>query len=139
MTPELFSNEMQGYAESIMTDWNAHAGASDSVIMMMAGEFLQDYQRVVRKVGDFYQPQIRASCPDIELPQPPPVRLQSPVVSAIEDAKILGHGTLELLELGAGGALEAIGDAGRLVGKAPDALPWLAVLGASLLLLSLRR
>ena len=120
LTQELYTGELTGIADSITADWNAHAGATDREIMTQAGDFLQDYQRVVRRVSDVYQPQIRASCPTAMLPQPPIPHLQVPVIGAIEDAEILAHGTLQVLAIGATGALEALEGTGEFIGRQVD-------------------
>ena len=133
LTPELVAGELGGIAESITADWNAHAGAEDHELATQAGAFLEDFQRVVRRVAKAYQPQIRKLAPDTKLPAPPGWRLQVPVVSAVEDAKILGHGVLQILGIGAEGALEALDATGhflaRQVDKVTDHIPILAFLG----------
>jgi hypothetical protein len=143
LTEALFRQSMRNYAESIAVEWNAHANAKPEEILMFAGDYLGDFQRVVMRVGNFYQPEIRKMAPDAKLPAPPDVKAQSPIISAIEDAKIVTHGVLRLLAIGAGGALEAIEDlahwGGRQIDKVTDATPIIAVAVAAVAVLAVMR
>ena len=133
LTQELFAGELTGFAKSITSSWNAHADAPDHELLTQAGDFLADYQRVVQRIASFYQPEILKLVPSAKLPKPPFWRLQVPVVSSLEDAKIVGHGVLQILGIGASGALEALDDTGRFIArtvdKVTDHIPVLAMFG----------
>jgi hypothetical protein len=114
-TLALWATSNREIADSIMGSWNQHAGLKDWEIVASAAEILQDFQKVVRDVGTFYQPQIARDCPSLPLPTPPSLELQKQVIGQIEGLGILAHGVLQLFELGAGGALEAYHSIGEKI------------------------
>jgi hypothetical protein len=109
-TLELWANTEQQYSDDIVTAWNAHANKQDWEIVAMAAEILQDFQSLVRRVGDFYQPIIAHDCPALPLPAPPSLELQKRVIGQIEGLGILSHGVLQLFGIGVGGALQTYQD-----------------------------
>lgn len=96
---------------SIMALWNAYAGLPDVEIVEGAPEILTFFQSTVLKVGQQYVPAIRASCPDATLPAPPSVDIQAQVIGRVEGLGILAHGVLQIIGMGAGGALDTLGAA----------------------------
>jgi hypothetical protein len=114
-TLALWATSNQQIADSIMASWNQHAGLQDWQIVASAAEILQDFQKVVRDVGQFYQPQIKRDCPQLALPVPPSLELQKQVIGQIEGLGILAHGVLQLFEIGAGGALDTYQTIGQKI------------------------
>lgn len=109
-TLTLWANTEQQYSDDIVAAWNAHASKQDWEIVAMAAEILQDFQSLVRRVGDFYQPIIAHDCPALPLPAPPSLELQKRVIGQIEGLGILSHGVLQLFGIGVGGALQTYQD-----------------------------
>ena len=105
-TLKLWANAQSLNAQSIMSMWNAHAGLSDAEIVLIAGGILQDFQNVVKAVGQQYVPQLQRDCPNIAIPAPPAYSLQSQVIARIQGAGILANGVLQILGIGASGALD---------------------------------
>lgn len=146
-TLELWATHQSNIADAITIAWNAHAGKQDYEVVMLASSILADFQNVVLRVGRDYQPQIAHDCPALPLPQPPGIEVQKAVVGKIEGLGILAHGTLQILGIGAGGALatyQRIGedaeDAGKAVGKSLPAMAVAAiVVGGAVALLALRK
>ena len=99
-------------AEALMLRWNLHADTPDYQILINAGDILVDQQDAVLKAGQTYQAQIRTDCPAMVLPEPPTLAVQSRIIGAIEGLGILGHGVLQLLGAGVGGALDTLGAIG---------------------------
>jgi hypothetical protein len=118
-------------AESILTDWNLHADTPDWQIVVQAEEILQDFQRVVLKVAEYYAPAVARDCPGIELPAAPSLDLQAQVIGRIEGLGILAHGVLQLVTAGAGGAIETYKEIGAtaktFAEKLSDNTPWIAI------------
>jgi hypothetical protein len=126
-TLTLWAQSQQQLSDSITESWNMHAAKPDWQVLVQAGDILQDFQRTVERVGNFYQPQIAKDCPAIELPKPPSFDLQSQVIGRIEGLGILAHGVLQLLGIGVGGALQTYGaiaqqagEIGKKVGEAAE-------------------
>ena len=126
-TLSLWAQAEQQHSDSITESWNMHAGKPDWQVVVQAGDILQDFQRTVQRVGNFYQPQIARDCPAIELPKPPSFDLQTQVIGRIEGLGILAHGVLQLLGIGVGGALQTYGsiaqhalEIGKRVGEAAE-------------------
>jgi hypothetical protein len=105
-TLALWAKSNQDISDSIVASWNRHAGLADWEIVVMAGDILQDFQKTVQDVGQFYQLQIHGDCPGLTMPTPPGLELQKNVIARVEGLGILAHGTLQLFTMGAGGALE---------------------------------
>jgi hypothetical protein len=101
-------------AGSIMTLWNLYSGWSDVEIVEAAGDILKSFQQTVLKVGQVYAPAIHASCPDVALPAPPSTDVQAQVIGRVEGLGILAHGVLQILGMGAGGALATLGAAAAI-------------------------
>ena len=110
-TFQLWAKAEQGYADSIMAQWNYFAGLSKADIVLRASDILQYFQQVVLQVGQFYQPNIARDCPSIQLPAPPDLSVQAQVIGQIEGLGILGSGVLQILGQTTGQALEAVGNA----------------------------
>jgi hypothetical protein len=126
-TLSLWAVGQQQDSDSLVASWNMHADKPDWQVVVQAGDILQDFQRTVQRVGNFYQPQIAKNCPAIELPKPPSFDLQSQVIGRIEGLGILAHGVLQLLGIGVGGALQTYGaiaqqagEIGKKVGEAAE-------------------
>lgn len=105
-TMGLWANAQGLNSQSIMNAWNAHAGLSDAEIVLIAGGILRDFQHVVKSVGREYVPQLQRDCPNIAIPAPPSYDLQAQVIAQIQGAGILANGVLEILGIGASGALD---------------------------------
>lgn len=122
----------------IVAEWNLDAlraqlgenPISPANVVFLAAEILQDMQRVVLKVGQLYAPMVKHYCPSIQLPAPPSFDLQAQVIGRIEGLGILGKGVLQILGMGAGGALETISNLGKKGGDVAstigDNIPWIA-------------
>lgn len=108
-TLQLKADTMHGYADNLLSSWNSHAGMSDSDLVLEASAVLQDFQAVITKIGQFYEPELQSDCPSLTLPSPPGVDVQSQVIGQIEGLGILAHGVLQLFAVGASGALETYG------------------------------
>jgi hypothetical protein len=118
--------------------------------VVQAGDILRYFQRTVLKVGQVYEPQIAKDCPAIALPAPPSLDLQQQTIARIEGLGILAHGVLQLIGIGASGALDTIGsigstakkvvtDVSSAVGAFASPLPWIAIAAVAGLLLLGRR
>jgi hypothetical protein len=105
-TLTLWAQLEQQKGEGIAASWNMYAGLQDWEIMVSAGDILQDFQSIVRRVGEFYQPSILKDCPSLTLPAPPGLELQKQVIGRIEGLGIIARGTLQLFAKGAGGTLD---------------------------------
>jgi hypothetical protein len=129
LTQAEFSDVYNGFGQSLISSWNQHANSSDWQILVYANDYLQDFAQVVVSVGNFYRPQLLLACPDIPLPPLPDVNDQSVVVSALESAKIVTVGSLQLLGIGAGGAIEYVDKTGKAVANVVQTtvnyIPWL--------------
>jgi hypothetical protein len=129
LTQAEFSDVYNGFGQSLINSWNQHANSSDWQILVYANDYLQDFAQVVVSVGNFYRPQLQLACPDIALPPLPDVNDQSVVVSALESAKIITVGSLQLLGIGAGGAVEYVDKTGKAVANVVQTtvnyIPWL--------------
>lgn len=142
---QLIADTEQSYSDGITTRWNIHADTPDATLLLNAGSILQDFQDTVLRVGQFYQPLIADDCPAIALPMAPDASLQSQVIARIEGLGIVAHGVLQLLGIGAGGALDTLGAIGGAVAQGAKTLtspgPWIALglAGAGVLVLALRR
>ncbi len=86
-----------------------HADLADYEIVVLAPHILQDEQRTVLRVGQFYVPELRRYCPDLLLPKVPTSTWQAAVIGRIEGTAILAHGILQLIGIGADGALQTLG------------------------------
>jgi len=129
LTQQLFTTNFQDYSDSIVSGWNIHANSQEWQTLLFANDYLQDFQKVIVAVGNFYQPQIRASCPNLKLPPLPNPADQSAVVAALENARIISEGTLQLFGIGAGGAIEYVDKFGKkaadLVTTTVNYIPWI--------------
>ncbi len=105
----LWADTLAQEAQSLVDSWNLHAGTTDSDIVLQAGAFLQDYQAIVQRAGSFYAVELGKNCPSIPIPAPPSILDQTQIIARIEGLKILAHGTLQLMGIGASGALETYG------------------------------
>lgn len=138
---------MEDTANFDLQNWNQFAGKADWEIMVFAGNYLQEYQRIVKQVGQRDQPYIRRQFPALPLPAPPGLDAQAAVIGRLQGLSIVGSGVLELLGIGASGSLEVAGkvtaEGGKVLGAAADTvvtladmLPW-AIGGIGLLALAL--
>jgi hypothetical protein len=142
---QLQADTEQSYSDAIMLRWNVHANTPDATILLNAGSILQDFQDTVLRVGQFYQPLIAEDCPAVALPAVPSEDAQTQVIARLEGLGVVVHGVLQLLAIGAGGALDTYGAIGSVVKKGAEAitspLPWicLGLAGVGALALSARR
>ena len=129
LTQAEFSDVYNGYASSLYASWNQDAGATMWQQLVFAEDYMKDFQKVVVSVANFYRPQLQLACPDIPLSPLPDVNDQSVVVSALESAKIIAVGSLELLGIGAGGAVQYIDKIGKaaanVVQTTVNYIPWI--------------
>lgn len=116
---------------AIMLLWNDFANTPDDELVLGAADILQDYQRTVLKVAQFYEPEIAGLAPTVTLPALPTIDVQSQVIGRIEGLGILAHGVLQLIGEAAGGAVEELGGVGTALGNTAKALagpgPWIAI------------
>ena len=128
-TLQLWSNAQSENAAEIVREWNQFAGYQPYQILTFASEILQTLQATVLKVGQFYLPLVIRDCPNVVLPQPPSLDAQKYLLAQLEGDNIVTAGIMQLLKIGASGALETaekIGEkAETLADKIVDALPWL--------------
>lgn len=128
------------YVTDITTRWNQWAGTPDSTLVLNASDILQDFQAVVMKCGQFWQPAIARDCPSIPLPQPPSVADQVQLVAHLEGIGATAAGLLQILGIGASGVLEGVGSAadwtkkkvGQIVDTATSPLLWITLALAAL-------
>lgn len=138
-TLTLWADSERTNANLIETAWNAHADTPDWQLLSQAGDILQDFQRVVLKVGQIYQPDIARDCPELPLPSPPATGNQTDVIAHLEGAGVVAHGLLQLLGIGVGGGLQTLGaiavaakdTVDKTVDKVAGALPAIAVCAAA--------
>ena len=142
---------LQTYADGWTTDasttsaeWDAYAGWSDADVVLQAGSILTFFQKTVLGVSQTYVPQLQHETPSIALPtQAPAFDVQTQVIATIEGYGVLGKGVLQLLGIGAGGALKTYGaiakDAHDLVKTLASPGPWIAVGVLGLAILVARR
>lgn len=116
----LWADTLAQEAQSLVDSWNLHAGSTDAEIVLQAGAFLQDYQATVQRAGSFYAPELKKNCPSIPIPGPPSLDDQTQIIARIEGLKILSHGVLQLMTIGASGALQTYG---AIAEKAADLIP----------------
>jgi hypothetical protein len=116
----LWENAQSLNSQSIMSMWNAHAGLSDAEIVLIAGGILQDFQNVVKAVGQQYVPQLLRDCPNIAVPSPPSFDLQAQVIGQIQGTGILANGVLQILGIGASGALDTAVSLGHWIKESAD-------------------
>jgi hypothetical protein len=132
---ESYASGFETQANAIMTQWNAHAGLSDADIVIRAADILTYQQTAIMNVVAYSVQDLQRYCPKIVLPPVPSFDLQSEVIGRIEGLGILSHGVLQLIGVGAGGALDTyqqIGtkalSAGEKVGSILSSpWPWIAV------------
>jgi hypothetical protein len=118
-TLQLWAQLEQQKGDGIVSSWNMYAGLQDWEIVVSAGDILQDFQSIVRRVGEYYQPQILKDCPALVMPDPPSLELQQQVIAQIEGLGILTHGIMQLFVKGAEGALETYQTIGQKIVSAP--------------------
>jgi len=142
---QLQADTEQTHSDAIMMRWNAHANTDAATLLMNAQTILEDFQDTVLKVGQFYQPLIAGDCPSIALPSGPSLDVQRQTIARIEGLGLAAHGVLQLIGIGAGGALDTLGAIGsaakRIVDTATSPLPWIALglAGLGALALGMRR
>ncbi len=142
---QLQADTETSYSDAIMLRWNEHANTPDYILLQNAGSILQDFQDTVLRVGQFYQPLIAEDCPSVALPSAPSTDVQKQVIARIEGLGLLAHGVLQLLGIGAGGALDTLGAIGSAAAEGAKALasplPWIALglAGVGALALTMRR
>jgi len=138
-TLKLYAQSEYTNADSIVSDWNAHAGSSDQTIVLEAAAFLQDFQNVVQRVAQVYQPQIAREVPSLPLPTPPSASAQKAVIARVEGLGILAKGVLHLIGVAAEGAPGAVAQAAASAatkaarGALRSPWVWAAAAGAGLL------
>jgi hypothetical protein len=121
---------------ALLDQWNNFAGLPDVQVTQQAASILEAYQDTVLQAGQQYQPSLATVSPALAaaLPTGPDKSLQKQLIARIEGAGILARGTLKVIGIGIGGAVESIGNAVTEAGKVAIS-PWLwvsaAVLAAS--------
>ena len=140
-TLQIWADTQRQNSATLVWEWNAHADTPDATLVIQAGAILGDFQNTVLKAGQWYRPQIARDCPNVALPAPPTTDVQAQVIAHLEGLGVLEHGVLQLLGIGAGGALDTLGAVGATIQKTASAIAspgvWLgaaAVLGGVLLL-----
>lgn len=125
-TIHLFANSMEQDAMLLLDRWNAHQDEPDWRIMTNARDILRDFQMTVRKAAAQHE-DIRKNCPDLPLPSPPSLDLQTEVISELEGLGVITRGVLDLLWIGTKGSLEVAERAGSLTSRAVETVttPWL--------------
>jgi hypothetical protein len=130
-TMTLWANGQRLNADSLLTQWNKWASTPDWQVIANAEDILKDFQATVEKAGQLFGPEVARDCPSIVLPDPPSFDLQAQTIGRIEGMGIVAHGMLQLLGIGASGALESYGEIGSQIGKAVsrsfDVLPWITI------------
>ena len=116
--------------------WHAYDNYDGFDFTNNAPTILGNLQQALYAAG-LYTQQATASgqCTQITWPAPAPLPHQSAVISALQDARIVTVGELELLAAGAGGVLVAAGTVARSAGQAVSGLagilatpwPWAAI------------
>ena len=138
---------LEGGMNTELGNWNQFANKADWEIMLNAGSYLQEYQRVVRQVGTRDQPNIHMQFPAMNLPEPPGIDVQAVTIGQLQGIGVVASGVLELMGMGTSGAFETMGkvtESGqKVLGAAADTvvtlkdvLPW-AIGGIGLLALAL--
>ena len=139
-TLQLWANSQTQIWQSIQADWNAYAGWTAAQVIENADNILQSYQATVLKCGQFWQPDIVRDCPSLPMPQVPGFDVQLEAIGTLEGLGIIGTGALQLIGMGAGGAIEAYAGTAKQIQKttndAFDVLkspwPWVAVAAVGL-------
>jgi len=98
----------KGESDDLMALWNQNAGLSDTDIVLRASGILQNQQDTVLQAGKMV-PGIKRDCPKIAIPEVPSLASQQAIIGAIEGQSILANGILQLIGMGADGALQTIG------------------------------
>lgn len=132
------SRTLQDYADGWVqdvnltaTEWNAEQNLSDSEVVFQGAQILTYLQRTVLGIYNTYVPQLRHELPGVKIPDIPDGPVQVGVIQHIEGLGILAVGVLEILAVGANGALQGVATtAGKLLDladKTTTALtsPWL--------------
>ena len=122
-------------ATQIQNEWNKYAGLSPADVVFRAKEILQSFQATVYKCGQDYRDRIATDCPSVVLPSAPDPSVQAQVIGRIEGLQILGEGILQILTIGASGAIESVGNAADYVKQttqqalnvASSPWPWIAL------------
>lgn len=137
-TLKLYADGARGNADFLATEWNAYAGWTEWQVMQNAASILAFFQKTVLQAGA-YAKDSGSSCPAVSFPEPVPLEQQNAIILALQDANIVTTGTLQLLGIGAGGALQAVGDATKtllkpvqdLASAANSPWPWIALTAAA--------
>lgn len=138
----IYAASLEGDSAQLLAQWNAHAGMSDSDLVLQAGNVLQDFQKAVEDAGQLYAPQVRRYCPSVPLPEPPSVSVQKQIIARLQGLGVIAGGVLQLFGIGAGGALDTLGAVGStaqgLTSLLTNPAAWIAVavgLGAAVVLI----
>lgn len=137
-TLKLYADGARGNADFLATEWNAYQDWTEWQVLGNAAAIVTFFQRTVLQAGA-YAKDNASFCPAVSFPAPVPLEQQNAVVLALQDASIVGAGTLQLLGIGASGVLQAVGDAVRTVLKPVQDLasaanspwPWIAITAAA--------
>ena len=137
-TLKLYADGARQNADFLASEWNAYRDTSAANVMLGAADILLFFQRTVLQAGTYAQSS-GADCPGVPFPPPTPLEEQNSVILALQDAQVIGAGSLQLLAIGASGALQAVGAAVRTVthpiadlAKAANSpWPWVALTAAA--------
>jgi hypothetical protein len=99
-----------GTADTIVTLWNQYAGYTPQQLLLQASDVLKGYQDSVLQAGKSVVG-IRRDCPSLasKIPLPPTAVEQAQIQSRLEGMGVVAEGVINLLGVGANGALESLG------------------------------
>jgi hypothetical protein len=104
------------FANDLVASWNLHAGMSEADMLTQATSILEDFQKTVLRVGQFYQLQLQQDCPNLPIPSPPSPDAQKQVISQLQGAGLAAQGVLQIMGIGVDGALQTAGSVVTLGG-----------------------
>jgi hypothetical protein len=106
-------------SQKLLALWNSYAGLSPDSIVLSAGDILNAYQDVVRRVGHFTSDPTFQTFHTGKLPPVPSESAQRSLISHLEGASMVARGVLSFFVGSEKIGLKELGnDAGQLVGAA---------------------
>jgi hypothetical protein len=106
-------------SQKLLVLWNSYAGLSPDSIVLSAGDILNTYQDVVRRVGHFTSDPTFQTFHTGKLPPVPSESAQRSLISHLEGASMVARGVLSFFVGSEKIGLKELGnDAGQLVGAA---------------------
>jgi hypothetical protein len=128
-TISIYASGLKTDGDGLLAQWNKWAGIPDWVVITDAQNILLDLQNTVQSAGQYYAAELKKYCPGIALPTPPGFDMQAQTIGRLEGLGIVAHGLLQLMGIGASGALETAGAIGggivAAAKKTLDFTPWL--------------